>query len=267
MLKIENLSVNIWEKQILDNINVDFALGKNYCILGRNGSGKSSLWMTIAWHPQYEITNGDIYIKSDNLPAGRQGFSDIPNLPEDLDLSQEYISIKDFWPDLRAKLWIFVAMQSIPEIPGVKLFEFLRQIYNTKFAKKETFVSFKKIIEPLMADLGIQKDFLRRDLNVGFSWWERRKIEILQLKLLQPKYVILDEVDSGLDVDAFRAVAELLKTYDNADNSLIVITHYFQILDYISVDEVILMADGKLIDKWDISMIEKVKEKWFLSLE
>jgi Fe-S cluster assembly ATP-binding protein len=144
---------------------------------------------------------------------------------------------------------IFVAMQSIPEVPGVKLFEFLRQIYNTKFGKTESFVSFKKIIQPMMESLGIDKEFLRRDLNVGFSGGERRKIEILQLKLLQPKYIILDEVDSGLDVDAFRAVAELLKSYNSGENTLIVITHYFEILNYISVDEVVLMADGRVVDK------------------
>ena len=265
MLKIKDLSVNIWSKEILHEISIDFALGKNYCILGRNGSGKSSLGMTIAWHPLYQIVSGDILVKSEYINS----LENIDNiwLPEDADLSNEYISIKDLGPDVRATMGIFVAMQSIPEVPGVKLFEFLRQIYNTKFGKTESFVSFKKIIQPMMESLGIDKEFLRRDLNVGFSGGERRKIEILQLKLLQPKYIILDEVDSGLDVDAFRAVADLLKSYDSSDNTLIVITHYFEILNYISVDEVVLMADGGITDKWDMSMVEKVKLDGFVWLE
>lgn len=265
MLKIKDLSVNIWEKEILHDVNIDFELGKNYCILGRNGSGKSTLGMTIAWHPIYEVVSGDILVKSEYINS----LENIDNiwLSDDVDLSDEYISIKEVWPDVRARVGIFVAMQSIPEVPGVKLFEFLRQIYNTKFGKTESFVSFKKIIQPMMESLGIDKEFLRRDLNVGFSGGERRKIEILQLKLLQPKYIILDEVDSGLDVDAFRAVAELLKSYNSGENTLIVITHYFEILNYISVDEVVLMADGRVVDKWDMSMIDKVKADWFVWLE
>ena len=265
MLKIQDLSVNIWEKEILHDVNIDFELGKNYCILGRNGSGKSTLGMTIVWHPIYEVVSGDILVKSEYISS----LENIDNiwLSDDVDLSDEYISVKEVWPDVRARMWIFVAMQSIPEVPGVKLFEFLRQIYNTKFGKTESFVSFKKIIQPMMEGLGIDKEFLRRDLNVGFSGGERRKIEVLQLKLLQPKYIILDEVDSGLDVDAFRAVADLLRSYDSGDNTLIVITHYFEILNYISVDEVVLMADGRVVDKWDMSMIDKVKADWFVWLE
>ncbi len=255
-MKIKNLSVSIWTKQILSDINIDLQLGKNYCILGKNGSGKSSLAMSIAWHPQYQITNGQILMESKYIP-------DIKNI----DKTEEYISINELWPDVRAKMWIFVAMQSIPEIAWVKLFEFLRQIYNTRFEKKESFVSFKKIIQPLMVDLRIDKEFLRRDLNVWFSGGEKRKIEILQLKLLRPKYIILDEVDSGLDVDAFRAVAELLKTYDSGENTFIIVTHYFQILEYIYIDEVILMENGKIKQTWDLSLVEKIKKDWFWEIK
>ncbi|MBP6256405.1 hypothetical protein KA405_01455 [Patescibacteria group bacterium] len=125
----------------------------------------------------------------------------------------------------------------------------MRTIYNARFEKKESFVSFKKIILPYLEELHIDKEFLRRDVNVGFSGGERRKIEILQLKLLQPSYVFLDEVDSGLDVDAFRAVAQLLRQVASEKTSFVIITHYFTILDYLPVDSVVVMQDGKIIEQ------------------
>ena len=131
----------------------------------------------------------------------------------------------------------------------MKLFEFLRTIYNARYDKKESFVSFKKIILPYLEELHIDKEFLRRDLNVGFSGGERRKIEILQLQLLQPRYIFLDEVDSGLDVDAFRAVASLLQSLQDGKRSFVIITHYFTILDYLPVDEVVVMQAGKIVEQ------------------
>jgi len=164
MLSIKNLSVFVWEKEILNQISYDFELGKNYCILWKNGSWKSSLAMTLMWNPKYKITDGEITLDWENLP--------------------------DLSPDKRAKLWIFLAFQNIPEIPWVKLFEFLKWVYDNSI-KTTTFMEFKKIIEPILEELQLSKDFLWRDLNVGFSGWERRKLEILQMKLLNPKYIIL----------------------------------------------------------------------------
>jgi len=161
---------------------------------------------------------------------------------------------------------MFLAFQSIPEIKWVKLFEFLRTIYNTTYELKESFVSFKKIILPFLEELGIDKEFLWRDLNVGFSGGERRKIEILQLKLLQPKFIFLDEVDSGLDVDAFKAVAWLLKEINSEENSFIIITHYFTILDYIPVDKVIVMKEGNVVAEWWSELAEQVRTWWFAEL-
>ena len=143
----------------------------------------------------------------------------------------------------RATRGIFLAFQSIPEIKGVKLFEFLRTIYSAKVGEQVSFVKFKKIIVKHMEELDIDKEFLWRDLNVGFSGGERRKIEILQLKILEPKYILLDEVDSGLDVDAFRAVAKLMQEINSKGNCFIIITHYFTILDYIPVDHVYVLKD------------------------
>ncbi len=237
MLDIKNLTVAIEDKTILQDVSLQFDQGKNYCILWKNWSGKSSLALTIMGHPDYEVLWWSIRLAWDDI------------------LEME--------PDERAKAWIFLAFQSIPEIKWVKLFEFLRTIYNTTYDKTESFVSFKKIIVPLMEELGIDKEFLWRDLNVWFSWWERRKIEILQLKLLQPKIIILDEVDSGLDVDAFKSVAELLQSLNSSENTFIVITHYFSILEYIPLDEVVVMSWWSVQQVGDVALAHQVKEQWF----
>ena len=198
MLSIKNLSISVWEKEILNQISYDFELWKNYCILWKNWSWKSSLAMALMWNPRYEITEWEIVLDGEK--------------------------ISELSPDKRAKLWIFLAFQNIPEIPWVKLFEFLKWVYDNA-VKTTTFMEFKKLIEPILEELQLSKDFLWRDLNVGFSGWERRKLEILQMKLLNPKYIILDEIDSWLDVDAFKVVAELLKSMSTKENSFIIITH------------------------------------------
>jgi len=240
MLQREDVTIQIEDKSVLEDISLSFEKGKNYCILGKNGSGKSSLALSTMGHPSYEISKGDISIDGN--------------------------SIKNMSPDERAKLWVFLAFQSIPEIKGVKLFEFLRSIYSAKTGENQSFIKFKKIILPLLDELQINREFLRRDLNVGFSGGERRKIEILQLKLLQPTYIFLDEVDSGLDVDAFKSVANLIQSLNNQDNTFIIITHYFSILDYIPIDVVYVLEDWKLIKEWLQEIAEKVRDQWFTSL-
>ena len=132
-------------------------------------------------------------------------------------------------------------------------------VYNAANDTKESFVSFKKIILPHLEELGIDKEFLWRDLNVGFSGGERRKIEILQLKLLKPTYIFLDEVDSGLDVDAFKAVASLLQELDSPENSFIIITHYFSILEYMPVDHVVVLQDGKVLAEGDKALADQIQ--------
>ena len=237
MLKINNLSSQVENKEILHSISFDFQSGKNYCILGKNGSGKSSLAMLITGNPKYEITDGTIELDGQVL--------------------------NEMSPDERARAGIFLTFQNIPEIPGVKLFEFLKSIYDAKAEIPSTFLSFKKIIEPLMQELEIPKDFLWRDLNVGFSWGEKRKIEVLQIKLLNPKYIILDEIDSGLDVNAVRQVAELLETTNTPDNSFIIITHLFEMLQNLPLEQVLVLEKGVIKQVWGRELIEKVKKDGF----
>lgn len=240
MLKIKNLKVKVDEKIVLDDVNLDFELGKNYALLGKNWSGKSSLALTIMGHPSYEISAGDILL--DGIPL-----NDLP-------------------ADQRSKKWVFLAFQNIPEVPGLKLFDFLKSIYNAhlpEWTKPTTFLAFKKIINPLLEELEIDRDFLFRDLNVGFSWGEKRKIEILQMKLINPKYVILDEVDSGLDINALKSLWQTLQTLDLPHTSFIIISHYFDILDYIRLDNVYILESGKVLDFGDASLLSKVKKEWF----
>lgn len=250
MLTIKNLSVEVDKKNILDDISMDFDLGKNYCVIGKNGSGKSSLAMAIMGHPKYQITNWEIEIE--NWPV--------------LEGGELKINLLDLNPHERAKLGIFVAFQHIPEIKGIKLFEFLRSIYDAKHGWTTSFLSFKKIIEPIMKELGISMEFLRRDLNVGFSGWERRKIEILQLKLLEPTYIFLDEIDSGLDVDAFKSVVKMMVKLNHTNNSFIIITHIFDILKHIPVDHVYVLEKGKIIKEGNQEIIEIIKKEGFIDV-
>jgi Fe-S cluster assembly ATP-binding protein len=237
MLEIKNLTSAVQWKNILENIDMSFEVWKNYCILGENGSWKSSLALTIMWHPKYEITNWEIIV--------------------------DWQKINEFTPDQKAKLWIFLAFQNIPEIPWIKLFEFLRTIYNNSTWENLTFLKFKNFIVPYMDEIWLDSEFLRRDLNVWFSWWEKRKIELLQIKLLKPKYIFLDEIDSWLDVDAFKSISKSIQELNDNSNCFIFITHHFEIINNIDIDEVYVLKDGKVEETWNKALIEKIKEKWF----
>ena len=240
-LDLVQYSVAIHQKPIIHQIDCTFFLGKNYCLLGPNGSGKSSLALAMMGHPEYIVgENSILTIDGEDITAAS--------------------------PDHRSQLGLFLAFQTIPELPGVKLFEFLRTLYNAHHHVTETFVSFKKIILPLLSELHISPDFLWRDTNVWFSGGEKRKIEVLQLKLLQPKYIILDEIDSGLDIDAFRQVAELLQSLSTDHNTFIIITHYFQITDYLPIDEVMILDQGRIVRRGDASLIQHIQSHWFVSL-
>jgi len=273
MIKIKDLKVWIWDKEILKWINMNFELWKNYCLLWKNGSGKSTLSSFLMWHPKYECISWSVDIE---IPLS-QPFPKVPHpnpLPMGEGIDQkgaELVNLLDLTPEERSKAWLFLSFQNVPEIKGIKLSEYLRIIYNIANPNIVTPTGskwmspflFKRFVKKYLEELSMDEKFLDRELNVWFSWWEKRKIEILQMKLIWPKYIILDEIDSWLDIDAFRKVAELLKSIDNENNSLIIITHYFKILEYINVDEVYILKDWMIVEKWWKELIEKVKKNWY----
>ncbi len=246
MIEIKNLHVGVEDKKILQWVSLDFELGKNYCILWKNGSGKSTLSSFLMWFPKYKHLEGSVMFEWKNL--------------------------LDMEPNERSKSWLFLSFQHVPEIKGIKLSEYLRTIYNIHLrennpeVKELTPFVFKRFIKKHLASLHIEESFLNRDLNVGFSGGEKRKIEILQMKLIGPKYIILDEIDSGLDLDAFRAVAELLQSISSNENTLIIITHYFKILEYINVDKVYVMKDGLVKKQGDMSLVKEISESGFAEI-
>jgi len=178
----------------------------------------------------------------------------------------------DLNPEERSKRWLFLSFQNVPEITGIRLWEYLRIIYNISLKSSNPEVKdlspfiFKRFIKKHLEELNIGEQFLDRDLNVWFSGWEKRKIEILQMKLIWPKYIILDEIDSGLDLDAFRIVAEMLEKLSSEENTLIIITHYFKILEYIDVDKVYVMKDWNIIKSWDKDLAKHISQNGFEKL-
>lgn len=243
VLEIKNLNLKIESKEIIKSVNTSFETWKIYCLLWQNGSWKSSLSWAIAWNPKYSNFSWDILIN--------------------------WKSIKDLSPDERSSTGIFLAFQNIPEIPWIKLIEFLRVIYNNK--KSQTLKDFnplspflfKRFIQKFIKEIWIDESFLNRDLNVWFSWWEKRKIEVLQMKLLEPKYIILDEIDSWLDLNSVKSVSKMLSEIASQDNTFIIITHNFWILESLNVDKVLIMKAWEITEKWDRDLINKIKENGF----
>lgn len=243
MIEVKNLKVNVLEKEILKDISLSFETGKNYLILWKNWSWKSSLANFLMWNSVYEHISWEALIDSKSL----------------------------IWLDVndRSKAWLFLSFQNVPEIEWINLGEYLRIIYNNHLKNSNPWVQalspfvFKRFLKKHLEDLEIDEKFLSRDLNVWFSWWEKRKIELLQAKLLEPKYIILDEIDSGLDIDAFKVVSNLIWKLDNNNNSIIVITHQFKMTEYIKFDTVYVLKDWKVDKKWDMKLLDEIMKKGF----
>lgn len=243
MIQINNLKVNVWEKEILKELTLDFKIGKNYLILGKNGSWKSSISNFLMWNPIYEYISWEADI--------------------------DWININLLSVDERSKAGLFLSFQNIPEIEWVNLWEYLRIIYNNHLKNKNPEIKaispfvFKRFLKKYLDELEIDEKFLSRDLNVWFSGWEKRKIELLQAKLIEPKYIILDEIDSGLDIDAFKIVSNLIWNLNTKDNSIIIITHQFKMIEYIDFDMVYILKDGKVDKKWGTELLEEIIKKGF----
>ena len=241
LLKIENLKASIENKQILKNLNLKISANEIHVIMGPNGCGKSTLSKILAGHPSYKIDEGSITFLNQNL--------------------------LEMLPEKRSHEGIFLAFQYPIEISGVTNYDFLRIAYNEKqkYLKKAEVdpLQFMEIIQVLLTKLKIKDEFLNRNLNEGFSGGEKKRNEILQMLLLQPKLVILDEIDSGLDIDAIKIICEGIKENLLNNSSLIVITHYPRILNYLKPDFVHIMIEGKIIKTGDIELVNILEEKGY----
>ena len=242
MLEIKNLHVNIDGNEILKGISLIAKDNEVTVLMGPNGSGKSTLANTLMGHPKFEITKGEIKFNN--------------------------VLLNDLSPEKRAKLGLFLSFQYPQEISGVSVRNFLRTAYNAVKGTKLSPIEFRKLIEEKMDLLKVDKSFADRYLNEGFSGGEKKRSEILQLAVLEPKFAILDETDSGLDIDSLKTVAEgVNKIKEKIKNGVLIITHYKRILDYIKPDKVYIMKNGKIVEEGNIELVEKLEKEGYEWLE
>lgn len=225
MLKIDNLHASVEDKAILKGLSLDVPAGEVHAIMGPNGAGKSTLGNTIAGRPDYEVTAGSV--------------------------TWNGVDLLDLDPAERAAAGVFLSFQYPVEIPGVPAMTFVRTALNAQRRQRgEEEVSapaFLKLVKEASKNLKMDFDMLKRPLNVGFSGGEKKRMEILQMAVLEPSLLILDETDSGLDIDALRIVSEGVNALRRADRSMLVITHYQRLLDYIKPDRVHVLAGGRIV--------------------
>jgi Fe-S cluster assembly ATP-binding protein len=241
MLKIDNLTANVGDKQILKGISLTVNAGEVHAIMGPNGSGKSTLAQVIAGHPGYEVTGGSVTFEDQDL----------------LEMDAE----------IRAQAGIFLAFQYPVEIPGVSNAYFLRAAYNElRKARGQEEVDPMEFLDVMTEKLKIvemTEDMLQRSVNAGFSGGEKKRNEILQMAVLDPKLAILDETDSGLDIDALRIVAEGVNKLKRPDNSTIVVTHYQRLLNYIVPDYVHVLAQGRIVRSGGKELALELEERGY----
>lgn len=250
MLKIQDLHVRVEEKEVLKGLTLEVKAGEVHAIMGPNGSGKSTLSKVIAGHPEYTVTSGKVVY-------------DVNFRPKDL-LEME--------PDERARNGVFLAFQYPIEIPGIPNLEFLRASFNAICKHQGVDAMETKAFETFVRGkarmLEIDSSFLDRELNVDLSGGEKKRNEILQMAVLNPRLALLDETDSGLDVDSLRIVSEGVNKLKTEDNAIVMITHYHRILNYIKPDFVHVLADGRIVKTGDASLALEIEERgydWLLN--
>jgi Fe-S cluster assembly ATP-binding protein len=236
-LEIKNLHVEIEGKEILKGVDLLVKSGEVHAIMGPNGTGKSTLASALMGHPKYEITAGEAFLDGEN--------------------------ILDMEVDERARAGLFLAMQYPAEVPGVTNSDFMRQALKATSGQDVGLFDFAIKYEKMVEELRMRPDLAHRYLNEGFSGGERKRNEILQLKVLKPKFAILDEIDSGLDVDALKIVGENVSGMVNEDFGCILITHYQRILDHITPTNVHIMIDGKIVLSGGKELIEKIDKNGY----
>ena len=242
LLEVKNLHVDVEDKQILHGVNLEIGKGETHVLMGPNGTGKSTLGYALMGSPRYTVREGEIWFDGKN--------------------------ITDEAVNERAKAGIFLSFQNPLEVPGVTLSSFIRNALEQKTGKRIRLWDFKKELERTMEILQMDPSYAERDLNVGFSGGEKKKAEILQLLMLKPSLAILDETDSGLDVDAVRTVSAGIEEYQkNCKGSLLIITHSTKILESLTVDYTHVMVEGKIIETGDASLVDKINESGFAEYE
>lgn len=240
LLTLKNLTAGVGEAgiEILHNINLRIGKGETHVIMGPNGAGKSTLGYTIMGNPLYEISSGNIIFDGEDITA--------------------------LTADKRAKKGIFLTFQSPVEVPGLTVRQFLRNALQEIKGERIKFSEFNRKLRSVMDTLSFAEEYADRDINVGFSGGERKKAEILQLLMLEPKLAILDETDSGLDVDAVKTVSAGISEYKkNKDGSLLIITHNAAILEALHVDKVHVVVKGKIVAEGDGSLVEEINRNGF----
>lgn len=241
LLYIDNLKNKVEDKEILKGITLNINKGEVHVIMGPNGAGKSTLANTLMGHPKYLISEGEIKFQGED--------------------------IKDLKTDERAKRGMFLSFQYPEEIPGISVKNFIKTAKSAKENTLMKFLVFDKQLKDVMDRLKIKREYADRYLNVGFSGGEKKKNEILQMLMLNPKLAILDETDSGLDVDAIRIVSDGVKMFSNDENAVLIITHNTKILENLKPDYVHVLVDGKIIKTGDASLADEIERNGYASFK
>ena len=242
-LQIKDLHVEVDTKEILKGVNLEVAKGEIVALMGPNGAGKSSLGYALLGHPNYKITSGKIIYKGE----------DVTRLPV----------------DERARKGLFLSFQYPSEVPGVSMANFLRTAVNSRRGKKSPMPvgEFVKQLKETMKTLKIDESFMHRYLNEGFSGGEKKRAEILQMAMLRPEMAILDETDSGLDVDSLKVVAEGINRLMNPETGILLITHYQRILNYIKPNKVYVIMDGKIVKNGGAELAHQIESTGYESIK
>ncbi|MDO8626639.1 MAG: Fe-S cluster assembly ATPase SufC [Candidatus Magasanikbacteria bacterium] len=238
-LQIKNLSVVTANKTVVKNVSLEVKPKLISVIMGPNGSGKSSLANALAGHPKYTVTTGKIFLDATDITK--------------------------FSPEKKAKAGLFLSLQHPPAIPGVSVANFLRLAVGAALGQPQNPQEFYKKLATKLKELNMNIDFARRHVHVGFSGGEKKRLEILQLLMIKPKYAILDEIDSGLDVDALKVVAEGIVAAKKTGTGLLLITHYNRLLKYVKPDLVSVMTDGRIIKTGSAQLALEIEKNGYLS--
>ena len=241
LLEIKDLHVSVEGKEILKGIHLTVEKGQVHALMGPNGSGKSTLSNTLMGHPKYQVTQGQILFNGQDLTALKT--------------------------DARARAGIFLAFQYPTAIPGVSVVNFLRTAMKARFGDQFQPKEFRKQLKAAMADIGVDESFATRYVNDGFSGGEKKRHEVLQLKLLKPELAVLDETDSGLDIDALRTVAEGINRLRGPELGVLLITHYQRILNYVQPDAVHVLINGQIIRSGGKELAHELEAKGYAPYE